>query len=240
MKKTAVLVAGFLTFTLTAGIAGPTHTSFGPHDIVQPRVRELVKSAEEAFSNGDFEKSVACAELVRLNRTLTYSVDVSSLPVDQQAVATQAVDKAIEGWKSSLGDVTFNPSARNRALIRIKFAPSIRDMGREVAGFAVWQRQVLDWGNGRYSGRLSGDITVRSTDLNGEPIGFDAMVHSAGHEIGHLLGLWDSPNMDDIMGPISLRQPVTRPSEREVRALQDARLEAASIGQAALYAKQLR
>ncbi len=239
MTKTAVL-AGFLTLTISASIADRTLTSFEAPDIVQPRVRELVRVAEDAFSNGDFEKSMACAELVRLGRTLTYSVDVSNLPSDQQAIATQAVAHAVDGWTESLGDVTFRQTARNRAVIRIKFAPSVRDMGREVAGFAVWQRQVLDWGNGRYGSRLSGDITVRSTNLDGDPIGFDAMVHSAGHEIGHLLGLWDSPNLDDIMGPISLRQPVTKPSEREVRALQEARLAAASIGQAALFAKRFR
>ena len=54
------------------------------------------------------------------------------------------------------------------------------------------------------------------------------------HELGHVLGLNDSPRVGDIMGPLDLRKPVTTLGVDEVQALRDIRESAAEIRRQAL------
>lgn len=237
MLKSTSLIAVLALFTLSAGIADPSKNNFRPGDLVQPKVRDLLKSANEALNQGDINKTLAYADLVLIHQEIRYSIDTSKLEEAAQPEARQAAEAAIDSWRTSLkNEVKFTEVPRNQATVRLNFVNSVREMGREIAGHAVWQRQVQDWGNGKYSIRLAGDIKIRNTTPTGQLMKREAMIHTTAHEIGHLLGLWDSPNFGDIMGPLYLNHPVTSPSMRELNALKSARQEAVEIVDAAMLA----
>lgn len=209
-----------------------------PYDLVQPKLREFIQSANSAMAQGEFDKAIAYADLVLVQNDIRYSVDYSQIPESQRERASKAVAKAVSLWEQALNaEIRFQEVSPTNANVRIRFEPGIRSSGGEVAGYAVWQRQVNDWGNGRYSLTLSGDIRVRTETPSGKEMSQEALIHAATHEIGHLLGLWDSPNLGDVMGPLHLKQPATQVSDREAAPLREARAEAQAIAQASLMAK---
>lgn len=209
-----------------------------PYDLVQPKLREFIQTAGEAMAGGDYDKAIAYADLVLVQNEIRYTVDYSQVPDSQAESAKAAIHDAVGIWNKALNqEVRFVEVEPGQANVRIRFETGVRSVGGEVAGYAVWQRQVNDWGNGRYSLTLSGDIKVRTKTPSGRDMDQAALTHAAAHELGHLLGLWDSPNLGDVMGPLYLKQPATSASQSEAAALREARNEARSIAQASLLSK---
>ncbi len=223
--------AGVLLLTLATTFIGSAHAA-APYDLVQPKMREMIKVANQAMNSGNIEKAIAYTDLILVQSEIKYSINTDNIPDYQRDSSRSAAHKAIDAWTEALdGEVKFTEVEPSQANLRIKFETDVRSVGSEVAGYAVWQRQVYDWGNGNYSPKLSGDISLRSKTPTGRDMPEGAIIHSACHEIGHLLGLWDSPNFGDVMGPLHLKKPITKPSEAEVSALQEARQVAQEISQ---------
>jgi predicted Zn-dependent protease len=199
----------------------------------------MINVANQAMSSGNYDKAIAYTDLVLVHDEVRYAINLSLIPDYQRETAKVAAHKAINLWQEALGsEVKFTEVDPSQATVRINFEPSVRSMGSEVAGYAVWQRQVYDWGNGNFSRTLTGDIRLRTQTPTGREMPEGAMVHTAAHELGHMLGLWDSPNFGDVMGPLYLKQPVTKLSDNEVSALREARAQALEISQACLLAKR--
>jgi predicted Zn-dependent protease len=229
--------SGVLFLTFVATLVGSAQAS-APYDLVQPKMREMINVANQAMSVGNIDKAIAYTDLILVQSEIKYSINTDRIADYQRDSSRAAAHKAIDAWTEALnGEVKFTEVEPNQANLRIKFETDVRSIGNEVAGYAVWQRQVFDWGNGNYSPKLSGDISLRSKTPTGRDMPEGAIVHSACHEIGHLLGLWDSPNFGDVMGPLHLKNPITKPSTTEVAALQDARLIAQQISQTCLAQK---
>jgi Zn-dependent peptidase ImmA (M78 family) len=55
------------------------------------------------------------------------------------------------------------------------------------------------------------------------------MRHTCAHELGHVLGLDDSPFYGDIMGPLDLKHPVTDFEATELESLRAVRAEAEQV-----------
>jgi hypothetical protein len=199
-------------------------------DLVQPKMREFIGIADQSLRQGNYNKAIAYTGLILIEGEIKYSIDLSLIPDGDRARATESTNRAIQIWEESLGnEIKFIPVDRSKAQLRIQFKEQVRTRGNEIAGYAVWQRNVHDWGNGIYRASLSGDIDLRTKTPTGRDMSTDAMTHAAAHEIGHLLGLWDSPTFGDIMGPLHLKQPITKLSSNELNALRDARDEARQI-----------
>ena len=64
---------------------------------------------------------------------------------------------------------------------------------------------------------------------NGRPLSFEQLRACAAHELGHVLGLDDSPNNGDLMGRMDFNRPATFIRSEEVSMLIDARQEASAI-----------
>ncbi|MBA4292343.1 hypothetical protein C0431_05180 [bacterium] len=228
-----------LTLLLVAGMASASQ--FGPNnqpDLIQPKLREMLRTANTAMLSGDYERAIAYSNSVLVDGDIKFSVNTDGIPDAQRAEARAAADQAIALWSEALnGEVNFVEVEPRKANVRINFQTEVRNMGTNIAGFAVWQRQVFDWGNNNFTSNITADIKLRSQTPTGRLMPKDAMVHTAAHEIGHVLGLWDSPTFGDIMGPLYLKSPVTKLSERELTAFREARSEAKQITQACLVAK---
>lgn len=228
----------FLRLAVSLSILAATLVSQAAHGganrLIQPKLFDLLDIAEVAMNQGNVNKALAYSDLLLLNNTITYSIDTGAVAPDQRDEAAHAVRESVATWEEALGyEVQFEEVSKG-GNVRIAFADSVRLMGKDIAGHAVWSRQVFDWGYGNYTPRVSGEIKVRIVTPEGSPMSEAAWQHTIGHEIGHMLGLWDSPRVGDMMGPINLKNPVTRPTESEVAALQGIRAEALQITQACL------
>ena len=136
-------------------------------------------------------------------------------------------------WKRALGD-EFNMeevAADQPAEINVIFEPSVKQNGSEVAGFVTWSRKV---DGSPVHMDLSAEVRVRTTQPTGEPMMLEHMRHTSAHELGHVLGLDDSPYFGDIMGPLDLRHPVVDFEASELENLRAVRAEALLVRQQAL------
>lgn len=202
-------------------------------NLVQPKVYEFLDRAINSYHGGNYNEALACVDLVSLGKPIRVSIDYSGVSPFQKPMMESAIHDAIQGWENATeGQIDFQ-FVQSSSDVRIKFEKSVRQFGREVAGFAVWSRQVYDWGNQQYTNRLSGTITLRTEAPHGEKLTREMIMHTAGHEMGHILGLWDSPRVGDIMGPLNPAAPVTMPTTNEANALMSARNEAVYIAQSA-------
>lgn len=213
----AVLLASF-SFSVPGG---------GRSNLVQDKVYDFLDEAESSYAGGNPARAMAYSQAAAMQGPIKVSVDFAAVPDHLMPDATSSVTEAFELWEKSLdGQIKFELVAPKEAVLRITFKDSVHLMGREVAGYAVWSRQVFDWGNGKYTSRTSGDISLRTSHPSHGDFSHGAMVHAAAHEIGHYLGLWDSPRVGDIMGPLLLDKPCDDLSTTELEAIKGARARA--------------
>lgn len=113
----------------------------------------------------------------------------------------RAVRSAADWWEEALdvpGYFTL-VAPGGGALVEVSVVTSLPE-GRNVAGYTRWTRRVTRCGDTVVKQTFEADLRVRAMDPA-------AMRHAAAHELGHLLGLPDSPRLGDVMGPIDLRRP---------------------------------
>jgi hypothetical protein len=96
---------------------------------------------------------------------------------------------------------------------------------------------VIDSPSGTPHMDMSADVRVRTIKPDGSPMLLEHMRHTSAHELGHVLGLDDSPFYGDIMGPLDLSHPVSDFEAAELDNLRAVRSEAEQVREQAL-AKQ--
>lgn len=188
-------------------------------------VRTNVLRAEAALAQGEFAKAEALADMTLVGRTVSYAVRNGS---------QELADEAVTRWTRALGGaVSFRQAPWNLADLRIEYKPAVKMQGRDVVGLATTRRQLMQWSGGQFAYRLTGSIEVAQNTSFGLPLADDAVLNTTMHEIGHFLGLDDSPVAGDVMGKIDTANPVTWPSESELVSLTTVRERAALLLQQA-------
>ncbi len=222
-------------FALTLFVASFSYSA-DANPLIQTRVNELLDRAETSLVNGSYEEAMACTEAVLLKPILTVSVDTAGLPTLQRDQAEEVISEALSSWEENLNyEVTFIRGEASDADIKIGFRDTVYHLGRSVAGVATWSRQVYNWGN-RFTSRVAAEIKIRTLDDGGELVSHDAMLQSSMHEVGHVLGLWDSARVGDLMGPLQRSRPVTKPTDHELESLMFIRNRAIHVMQGCLTA----
>lgn len=189
---------------------------------IQPRVHEFLARAERCLQEGRANEAKTVAEMLLLRRDLRFALDLSGLSPGRQADARRAAVGAAEAWTAALdGAVRFVEAPWRSADVRISFVPSVRQSGCEVAGFAVWRRQLLNWRGDEFTYQVTADVQVRSVLPGGTPMSAAAMRHTCLHELGHVLGLDDSNRPGEAMSVLSPSNPVSRPSQAEAESLRE-------------------
>lgn len=210
---------GFAFFAMLAVSAGAF--ARGPGDPrIQPRIHEFLGRAEQCLADGRTSEARTVAEMLLFRRDLRYKVDFSGLSKDKAEEAHGALVEAMDEWSRSLSNmVVFVPATGRFADLRISFVPAVRSGGCDVAGHAVWRRQVLNWRGDQFSYQVSADIMIRTTLPGGSEMTRDMMRHTALHELGHVLGLNDSRRGGEAMSALNPFSPIRQPSADEVLSL---------------------
>jgi len=108
--------------------------------------------------------------------------------------------------------------------IIIRFQPDVRQRGEAVAGYVNWKRTA-----GEGEGSVTGDIQIRTVNLDGSAMSGRAMRNIVVHEMGHLLGLDDTDRMGEAMSPLDISHPVSGPSSSEANVVRSLRTEATNL-----------
>ena len=191
---------------------------------IQSRIYDHLDRAERAFSDGRSEEAMACAEMVLLKRDITVFVDDRNVPWQIKESADRALRLAAINWEDALNrEIRFRYVPRAYADVVIRYSDGMRHGGREAAGTVQWSRQVINLGSDSYSYKVTAHITLRTHAPNGAMMSQRQMLHTAGHELGHILGLEDTGKQGELMGPLRLDRPVQRATKNEVDSLWDIR-----------------
>lgn len=204
---------------------------------IQPKIYDQISRAEFALQQGDYAAAEAYSSLVLLKDEVRISVNFSRCRPDRVAEAEAALESAAQMWESALNySVDFVFVTSGPADVRVRVRDSVKLYGQDVAGHATWSRSVNTYGSSTYGYQLRADIQLRTQDPAGNDLSFAAMRHTAGHELGHLLGLEDSSRIGDIMGLLRIDRPADEPSYDELSRLLEVRSYAKNVSDSALSA----
>lgn len=198
-----------------------------------PDLPQHLESANRDLEKGLVQDAIAHLDLVLMDRPVRYRFDFHNLSEERQAECAAAFRDATAMWQRALGkEVEFKEvGAGEPAELNVTFQSDVKQSGNEVAGFVTWRRKVE--GNPPQMS-LNAEVKVRTQQPTGEPMLLEHMRHTCAHELGHVLGLDDSPYFGDIMGPLDLKHPVIDFEASELENLKAVRAEALQVRQQAL------
>lgn len=196
---------------------------FDGEERLLPKVTKDLATARQAAASGDWAKAEALVQLVRNPQILVEAPD------DATPVQLQALEEATAIWEHAMGGaIDFQIVAQGSGQVRVKFEKDVYFSGYAAMGRATWSRQLIEYGWGSYGSQVSASIQIR-TQLNGKECRLEQLRHALAHELGHVLGLDDSPRLGDIMGPQVDGPSPVEPSEEELSALSELHWEAFQV-----------
>jgi predicted Zn-dependent protease len=210
-------VAALAAALVLSGFAPPT---LGRDTRVQDRLYEHLDHAEKALLYGQTSEAVAYAEMVLLRREITVYVDDSNAPWQIKEDAKRALRDAAVNWEDALNrEVRFRFVSFPDADVVVRYAGEMRYDGKHAAGTVRWTRQVVSLGSDQFQYQVRATISLRTQSPRGGTMNYAQMLHTAGHELGHILGLEDTARQGDLMGPLRLDRPVERATGGEKNSL---------------------
>lgn len=173
----------------------------------------------------------AHAQLILLDNEVDYAVLFQGVAANEQKRCLECLHSAMREWEHELdGTIKFvEIPATPASEIIVRFRPTVNMDKEPVAGYVNWSRTLSRAADGAVKSDFKADLQIRSRDLEGKAMPKDAMRHAAMHELGHVLGLDDSPREGDVMGPLDIDHPVSAPSPLEVNTVKDLRSRANEI-----------
>jgi predicted Zn-dependent protease len=223
-----------LSALLLGGMSGLQASGYRAQ--ILPDMMQHLDCAKSYARRGDYEVAVAHADIVLLNHRVKVYMDKGRTDSDTATLCQQALEGAMTMWQAALSDdVRFETVTSDKeADIVVRFdSDVVSGSGREVGGTVNWSRSVVSDSSGTH-GIVKAQIRVRTHCPGSGRMNLEQMRHVACHELGHVLGLGDSPRVGDIMGPLDLRRPVTAIGTEEVDALRAIRDSANEVRRDAL------
>lgn len=196
-----------------------------------PDMPEHLEYAQKDMESGQVADALAHINLILLNHA-TYHINFDTVPPEKQAECIAAFRDATAMWGRALGNgfQLDEVPAEQPAEINVTFQPDVKQAGNEVAGYVTWRRRVIGGADGTpIRMDFTADVRVRTIQPGGEPMMLEHMRHTSAHELGHVLGLDDSPFYGDIMGPLDLQHPVSDFESAELENLRAVRAQAEDI-----------
>lgn len=172
-----------------------------------PPTLRLLERAQTALLEGRLGESEASLEALGVGAPIRISLDLSGLPPEQRAGVWVSYLSALRMWEdASQGLVRWHLSTPENAQVRMSFVGAAQYEHRHVAGRATWSRAVQQLGDS-YFATLRADIAIGLQDPTGAPLSLPAIRHVMAHELGHVIGLDDSPMSGSIMGRLDPQAP---------------------------------
>jgi hypothetical protein len=221
MRSLVRWIVGSWVAALTCGVAAGDWR-------IQTDLVNGVARIEACLTQGQHAEAEAYAQMILLKEQVRVCVEFGG--VIDPALGARLVENATQTWSEALGgQVLFVLVPSNQADVHVRFARSVWVDAARVSGSANWRRGVLRWGPSSFTYQVAASIEISTESPFGGPASEEAMTQALLHEFGHVLGLTDSPRVGDVMGPLRLDKPATRPTEAEVLSLLQLRSQATSL-----------
>jgi hypothetical protein len=229
----------YFVLALVVGLACAPAVASAPAKL-SPVLPEVRKHLQDGFADVESNTLVmarAEAQLILLDNRVKYSVNFESVPQNQRKECMDCLHAAMSEWERDLeGTFRFTQVEADAkstdeapAEVVVRFRPSVTMHKEQVAGYVNWSRTLNAESDGTVKARFSADLQLRIKDLEGRKMPSDAMRHAAMHELGHVLGLDDSPVEGDVMGPLDIENPVSAPTSLEIETVKSLRAQANEI-----------
>lgn len=202
-----------------------------------PDLPEHLEYAEKDLTSGQVLDALAHIDLILMSH-LHYRLNFVNVPPENQPECAAAFRDAVAIWERALGkDWDLEEVTEGPAEVQVTFQPDVQQNGAEVAGYVTWRRRVVIGADGAPHMDMTADVRVRTVRPDGGTMLMEHMRHTSAHELGHVLGLDDSPFYGDVMGPLDLGHPVTAFEASELDNLRAVRAEAQQVRDQALAKK---
>lgn len=233
--RSLLLVVAALAAFAPASTGNGTETLRGR---LLPDLPEHLEYAEKDLDHGQVSDALAHLDLILMSH-MHYHLNFVNVDAETQPECKAAFEDAVAMWERALGkDWDLEEAADGQpAEVQVTFQPDVQQNGSEVAGYVTWRRRVVTGADGTPHMDMSADVRVRTVKPDGSPMLLEHMRHTSAHELGHVLGLDDSPFYGDIMGPLDLNHPVSDFEAAELDNLRAVRAEAETVREQALAVK---
>lgn len=199
-----------------------------------PDLPQHLEYAERDLSHGEVSTALAHVSLVLMDKPVRYRVNMKDVPSGLHPACRAAFRDAVALWESAFpGEIRFSEVGDGeQADLTVTFQNDVRQAGNPVAGIVNWRRKIVE--SKPATCHLSADMHLRILQPNGRYMQLEHMRHTAAHELGHVLGLDDSPFYGDIMGPLDLSHPAVGFEATELEELRQVRADAYALRKKAL------
>jgi len=216
-----------------AVVAGGSPSSDASCRVLDDVERHL-NSASQGLKDGRWSKALAHIDVVAPIGKIKYRVEIDQDAGDK-TVIREALKSAEAIWEAALnGQVDFVEDADSTGMV-IRFQRTVQMNGREVGGHTKWTRAIYTSAEGESRGEVKANVWARTTaPVSGKPLTKAQLAHVVAHEIGHLVGLGDSPNRGDVMATLDLNAPASRLGAEELEAVRTMRERAFELRQESL------
>ncbi len=209
-----------------------------PLERILPDMLQHLQHARESLESQRWNQTLAHAELILLERPIQLHVDFSGVAPSHLTQCENALLRATQMWSDALGnEVRFEWCDRpEEADVEIEYTTPVLWNGAPVGGTIEWKRRVVIRGEVAEASTHA-KIRVGIKDPRGGDMPEAHLTHICAHELGHVLGLQDSPEEEGVMSRLNLSRPAREISPAERQALLRFRTQAKELRIQALGAK---
>lgn len=190
---------------------------------IDPELVDYFTRAIGAHREGQVQKGIGMLKLLLLPEPTGFTVDYSGLDAPTVEVFRRGVERGIGLWRQALGsDMPFRPASRAvQPDVVIRFVDRIAEGVGRCKG-EIRAKRWIQWNDQVHYVQFTATISI-CKNADSRLMNEDEITHIVAHEIGHALGLGDTPKTGVVMGPIQLGNPYSQIHPNEVAAVKSLR-----------------